>query len=276
MDRLTIFHNDNGTIRDLTNDLESYGRDPVVFDYTLGEDYLYIGYEKQIERFYVEMNVDDDQNTDLSMEYFNGTTWEPVTGLIDQTKGFIRSGFVIFDRMEDHTSSEVDSITRYWLRISFSATLNPLTAIQGINIVFSDDEDLKEVWNDIDEFKLEDQRSFILKHQSSKKEIIQDLRNGGRRKIKKNSERFNHINAFDLILIDEEVREASKYLTLANIFFNVSNDPDGVHRENARKMEAKYANAINNFYDVSIDDDDDGKEDSTEHVAIRSKIFRRI
>lgn len=273
-DRLTIFYDDDGTFVDLTEEMEDFGRDSFVVPMVSSEDKLYIGFYKPFSRFYIEMEAPDDQSATILMEQYT-TSWNQNETLRDKTRGMSRSGFMMFEPLDGWSKTTINGKEMFWVRLFTDTDFNILTSIQGIGMIFSTDEDLIEEYSDIKtDFLPDGFDSFILKHQSARKDIMQEIRNRGRRKVDSDNN-LVHVTAFDVLLPDSELRQASKYLALSKIFFNVSNDPDGVYRENARKYEEKYASAFDYFY-LSLDVDDDGVKDEGESLAFRVGTIRRV
>ena len=81
------------------------------------------------------------------------------------------------------------------------------------------------------------------------------------------------LDQFDLHNFDE-VRQASKYLALANIFFNESDAVDDKWQQKGDGFLRKYADAINlNF--LSIDENDDGTMQNSESNSVQFiKVLR--
>ncbi len=86
---------DNGSLTDVSYYMLSFGRDPLDFAFT-STDELYFGRVKPFSAIFVEMAVANTAITALTVEYFNGSAYVPVTGLIDDTQGFTRNGFIQF------------------------------------------------------------------------------------------------------------------------------------------------------------------------------------
>ena len=93
-EKLKILFSDNGSITDISDLLSNFRRDTVEIEFTAAEDYLYVGFEKPVNTFYVELNTPAPDNAMLSMEYHDGTSWVALEGFFDDTKGFSRSGFI--------------------------------------------------------------------------------------------------------------------------------------------------------------------------------------
>ena len=70
------------------------------------------------------------------------------------------------------------------------------------------------------------------------------------------------------MLESKEVEEASKFLALSKIFYEIHDSDDDVYFNKAKRFETKYNEAMN-LYLLSLDSNDDGVEDNTERAAIQ-------
>lgn len=281
INRLDVQLDDNGTFSDLTLDQESFVSDSSTFTYTTAQDKLYIGFKKPINAFYAEFGTANTNAAVMSVKFYNGTAFAAVTGQIDRTKGFTRSGFVEWDRNLDDEASLVISgspaiaTDQYWYEITFDATTTA-TVMNGLSILFSDDNDLLEDEPLITDFLPSGETTFVKFHQAARNRIMSDLQNRGiRTRPTQNLELvqvgehgsfsdFRQVTAFDL-LERTELKQASKYLCLSKIYFFMSDNPDDTYMMNSAKYEKDYDKAMNKFY-LSIDFDQDGKADSFEKV----------
>lgn len=273
-EKLTILFSDNNSFSDLSDILANFRRDNISLSIVSSEDYIYIGFEKPINTFYMELVSSSESDVGLNLEYYNETAWMPVVGLDDDTKGFSRSGFVRWDRnQENESKSTVNSVEQYFYRVSFDTDIATLD-LRGLGIVFSDDEDLKERVFEIDKYLPQDETSHILSHVAAKKEIIQQLRVDGRYKQNLNDGRYKDISSFDLLDISQ-VNEASKLLTLAIIFFSCSDADDDIYMTKSKHFRTLYNIAMKTFY-LNLDTDDDGISDRHEEMASNNpSLFRR-
>lgn len=272
--RFTILHDDNGNIRDLSHDLADFGRDSVLLDYVAAEDAFYIGLYKPFDLLYFEMAIADDAQASMDVKYFNGSSFVSVGEFIDDSKGLIRSGFVEWEKPSDWDVETINGQELYWIRLDFSIDLNPLTELQGIGIVWSTDQDLKEEYYEILDCLPAGASSFILKHQASKKQIVQDIRNQGKRKQGKKGS-ISHITEFDFLKPEEELRQASKFLTLSKIFFNIHDDTDGIYTSLAKDYKEKFEGSFENLL-LTLDFDDDGIVDNNEELVTSTITLRRV
>lgn len=234
----------------------SFGRDsfPCPLDEAGGA--LYFGLYKPFGAVYVEMEVVNAVRANLSISYWNGTGWASVSNTIDETRGLSRSGFIQLDRPKDWKKTTVNGLDAFFLKMVSDADLSPETTIQGMNLVFSDDQDLVGVYPSILNFLEETEKSFILRHETARDDIVQWVRNSG--EIKKSVELGAHaqIQSWDLLEI-EEVRNWSKYLVLANIFSGLQSKDGSIWLQKAEEYTKRASDSRAAFY-LSLDTNDDG------------------
>lgn len=276
MARLTIKYSDNGVFTDYSSELENFLRDSATITMVSGEDVIYVGYYKPVNEFYVAMSTKNTESINLSVKYYNGSSYTAVTNLHDGTNNLLRDGFIKFDNnIDDQELSTVDSVELYWYEISADADTSAMV-ITGINQLFSDDLDIEEDEPGIiaSAYYPDTYTSYLLYHQSVRNDIVQHLRNEGHRKYNDGVTDWKNINQFD-IHDREELRTASKYKVLGKIYFNLSDSPDDKYFQKYLVYE-KMANEALNLFFLSLDSDDDGKEDDFERVALKFGRIIRI
>lgn len=257
---------------DHSRPLENYLSDSVVETILTGET-LDIGYYKPFSDLYVELATTPPAvSNNLLGSYYNGS-WTSLN-LYDRTNGLSRSGFIKFEKedYEDWKKTTLHGKELYWLRLSVDT--NDLVNIQfiGINLVFADDTDLKEGYSDINEFLPENSPSFIGYHQEARNYILTYLRNKG--ETIKTQSQYKMLDQFDLHNF-EEVRQAAKYLVLANIFYNESDSVDDKWKQKGDGFFKKYSEAINVSF-LSIDENDNGKVENNESNAYQYIKVQRL
>lgn len=254
--KLTVLHDDNSSFVDHSKNAIDYARDTFSVEMVAAEDFIYIGYYKPISAVYVSMNTASTTDTTLDGEYWNGSAWTELVGYGDDSRALQRSGFIQWDRNQtDEEATTVNGSELFWYRFTIGAD-SSVCVLNGINIVFSDDEDLKKELFEYQEFLPTNETSFLLNHVSARDEIIQHIRNSGRYKQNQNNGRNLDLNAFDVLNINQ-LNKASAYLVMANIMANVLTDPDGLFREKERYYRGKFNSAMDLFY-LDLDTDDNG------------------
>ncbi len=267
---LVFYHDDNSTFIDHTNDSRDYLRDDFQINFTNTEDKLYIGLYKPFNQSYFELKTPSGTDVNLTAEYWDGTTYQTLK-LMDDSKGFTRSGFITFDKPSDWASNEINSDTKYYIRLNADSFI---IDIQGANTVFSDDNDLRQDVRCIDEYTQGSDTSFIAYHVNARNEIIQTLRNGGNSTRLSDTISAENLTKWDILEVGE-IRQAAKYLALSKIFYDTSENIDDKQYQRAIDYNQKFGEAFK-LYRMSIDKNDDGISDDEEKTQLRGmRIHKR-
>lgn len=272
--RLTIKFDDNSSFTDYSMQAFDYGRDTFQITMVAAEDYLYIGYEKPFHCVYVDLTTANTNANTFTAQFYNGTTWVNLDGFYDETKGFTRSAFIRWNKNQtNQAATTINSLSKFYVRLRPSVD-HSATTISGISVVFSDDQDLKQEFFQIDRFLPTGQATHILHHVAARDEIIQKLKNDGRAKVNLSSGEYKDLDMWD-ILEHEQIRNASKYLTLSKIFFNRSDAPDDIYMNRSEKFRSLFNKAIDLFF-LDLDQDDDGLKDPEEQLTSATmSLYRR-
>lgn len=249
------------TTTDISFFMLNYGRDPIGFHFH-STHYVYFGKNKPFNSIYVEMHKESTVSTTLTVEYWNGSAYVPVSNLVDDTKVFMRSGFIQFDKPTNWAKSTVGFDSQYFLRMHVASDLSNSTEVQGMNLVYSDDQDLNGIYPGVSSYLSGLEKTFILRHENSRNLIVQDIRNLGFRKYK---DKYQNIDAWDLLEI-EEVNLWSAYLTLSNIFSSLQSNQSDLFKQKAEEYRE-----MAEFYKaqtyLTLDTNDDGLVDSNESAG---------
>lgn len=280
--RLFVFHDDNSSFSDFSNEAQDYSRDNFSLELVNAEDYLYIGYNKPINAVYLELETANTNANTLDIEYFEddgggSPDFVDIPSFLDETKGFTRNGFITWERnLTDEAKTTINSQEAFWYRIRPSADFSAGTSVRGLNIVFADDQDLKTVVPNIlssNKFLATGQTSHILAHVAARDAIVQDLRNNGKFKVDLNTGRLKDFNEFDLLKISQ-FREAAKFKALVVIFEDLSDATNDFYSNRAVKFEREYNKSMEMVF-ANIDLDNDGLQDSFEELAPNNPMVVR-
>lgn len=268
-----ILFSDNTVFSDLSMSLLNFGADSESMVVVATEDKLYFGRYKPFRALYVELGVANTNASSMTVKYYDGATssFLSVTDLIDETKGFTRSGFVQFKNPASDLNSTlwpqnaINGVTRNWVEITFSANFSVGTTIKGMNLVYSDDKDLNRVYDGVSNYFRSGTVSGILYHEQSRKEIVNALRKDGKFKINNSTAEIKNIDEWDFHNI-EEINLWSTYLALSSIFDNISTSADDKNAALSNKFYNK-SQAMKQAYYLTIDKNDDGKVDTFERLG---------
>lgn len=271
---LFVLHDDDGTFIDHTKAARDFLRDEFSVSFVSAEDKIYLGLYKPFYASYIELATPVAAGTGLTISaaYSNGSGFTAVE-IGDDTNGFERNGFIQWDReLDDWEAQDVDGDSRFWLQLSVSGDFS--ATFDGINLVFSDDNDLLQEQRGIDDFRAAGDTSFIAYHVSSRNEIIQNLVNSGYATKVNGADKINGLAKWDLNRIGQ-IRQASKYLTLAKINFDVSSEVDDKYYQRWRDYMSEYQEAMRVYY-LSLDSNDDGKEQVVENRFFRTVEITKV
>lgn len=259
---------------DLSLKVKDYLNNEVTLPLDVGQ-FLYVGYYKPFKNMFIYFSELNTVAAAITLEYYDGNDWVELPDVIDETENFIKSGFVNFPRPANWKVQTVDGDELFYIRIKTDTALTPTTKLKGLNILFSNDDDLIGIRSNIVS-KHNNGNSWVEKHEAARKHIVQQLRNLGYRKVKQATDSpiyfeeekedqkvYSNLTQFDL-LEPFELREASKFLALSYIYLDeLSDEEDDKWYRNGIRHEQRGYEALNTFM-LKIDVDDDGKEDIEE------------
>jgi hypothetical protein len=286
--KMTVFRYDTSatTYYNLSKEAYEYQRDTLAIPLETA-DFLYMGRRKPFYAIYADVNASypNAVSCTLTAEYYNGTAWTALTLAVEDTKGFERSGFIKWEAPTDANGDEVwESVTinsadKYFVRLIVSANLTSTTKLNGLNIIFADDEDLKrEDYNilallpeDADEVAA---TSHILTHVASREFIVDHIKRSGKVKTDSVTGDIVDTDEWDLLEVNQ-VRQASVFKSLSKIYFAASDNPEDIYWKKYEQYERLYTDAIG-LYLLTLDTNDDGVASASEKASIMAGgIFTR-
>jgi hypothetical protein len=256
----------------ISQDMESFTSDSLQISIPVGGA-LEIGYYKPINSMWLEITPNAIAKN-FVLKYFNGSTFVEIPEAVDTTKDLKRSGWIKWNRnLSNESKTTLHGKSLYWYKLELESSADDPTIIEfeGINLVFSNDDDLSEEFPGISDLLPEGQASFINFHQAARKDIITHFRNQG--KFVGSSSPKN-IDQWDLLDFTE-VREASKFLVLSKIMQWRSDATDDKFYQKHQDYLAKYGEKINLAF-LSLDSNDDGQEEPAEKTAINIMSVQRL
>jgi hypothetical protein len=228
-----------------------------------------IGYYKPISDLYFEIESSTNASETITLSYF--TPSKETLSAIDETYSLKRSGFISWDRTGiSSTKTTRNGHELHWYTIEFSGDFT--CVINGINLVFSNDEDLKDEYPDIHLHLPKDASSFIRFHKSARDKILTDINNMNIRKTTSIYSR-RRINQFDLLDLNE-IRQVSKYTTLGLIFKWVSDNIDDKYLQDSNK-NLSLASSLMEMPQLSLDLDDDGVKNNYQNASVLTVMTRQ-
>lgn len=252
---------------DISNDMSSFSRDEVDFLLTAAQT-LHVGFRKAFALAYFELSTPNTTPAILNAFYdIEGGT--KTLDIIDETKGFTRSGFIKFTRPTDMVSTSEQGIEKNYIHIKTDADMSVGTKIKGVGIVFCNNQDLIDIRSNVIS-KLNGGNSLISKIALARDHIIDEMNQQGNVKIVKDSSLsvsggvvLSEINEFDFLKIDQ-LRIACAYQALGHFFLEEKSDKADDKWEVQGKRFMEVAGRRVESYLLNLDLDDDGEVDDSE------------
>jgi hypothetical protein len=256
---------------DLTYKTREFGRDEVSIILDADTDFLYVGYSKPINCFFLNHNSNGVAEAITALKYYNGTSWVSVSNLEDDTLGLSRPGLLRWDReLVGQVASLIDGVTKFWYKLSTNTNKATLK-LSGINVTFASDFDLtlEQPFATQSEM-LGGLTSHILIHTAVRNEIIQYFKGKDYYKLDSNGVKQD-LTCWDLMEIGE-VNQAAIMLALSKIFFNFSDSKDDIWSSKAYEYRGRYQKFIDKA-SITIDFNDNGIIESNENKSAKINTF---
>jgi hypothetical protein len=254
-----IFYSDNGTLRDMSVNLNNFASGTEVIPLVATEDYIYIATDMPFNHKYFLVSTPNDVTSVVSVDIWWSRTWDPAFDVIDQTNGFKNSGILQWTSNRLHGwSSELDSqdvtgisviglYNMYWLRLKVSVSLKATTALQFVGNKFSNDTVLAAYYPDLSNSNLKTafaagKTTWDDQHFIASETIVRDL------------QKRNIIISQNQILSYEILKEAACHKVAEIIYTALGRSYD----EN-RKQARKYYDETLNVKKFEVDLDADGR-----------------
>jgi len=244
-------------------------------DYVLAlqtTDALYLGYTGPFASRYFQVGVANSVVSTISIQYWNGTSFEDVDDVVDQTSSggiaFAQSGFISWVNKGDWKARSLPGIDLdvelFWVKLSVSVNLSGTTALKSVLNVFSDDTILRAYFPELvsdSNYLPSGKTNFLDQHIAAKDLIVLRLK---QRKL---------IQSESQIIDPNDVAIASVYAAAMLILQPIATSPDSqALLESARKGFDSEISKVT----FAVDVDGDGIVDDSERMQSFSVgVFRR-
>lgn len=163
MDTRVIFE-DNTTQKDYTKECADYfNNNANAFGYVVTDDYLYLGSAFPFNHLYFKFGTANTATETLSVDIWDGNSWGSAVEVFDETEtggaSFAQDGYIEWNPDRSKGWSREDTVSasgnqtipnfgtlkiydHYWVRFSFSGSLDAGTTLAWIGNRFSNDDDL--------------------------------------------------------------------------------------------------------------------------------------
>lgn len=233
---------------------------------------FYIGYHGKFASRYIQVDTANTNASVMSVQYWDGDSWEDVDDFIDQTsfggKTLAQSGFISWVNKNDWKLSSQTGIDTevefFWIKIKVSANLSAGTKIQSVLNLYSDDSMLRAYYPELitDANYLPSGRTNFLEQHVSAKDLVV-VRSKQRRLIEDESQIVD-INAVSLAAV-----HAVAWIILNPI---AASEETRALRDNALSQ----FNSEMNQLSLDIDTNKDGIITIAERNALSSTRIQRL
>jgi len=251
---------------EITNPLKNGLNTAVSIDVLIGNTDIEVKSEKPLSKIYFDITCAHDGS--LSLLYFNGVALSSVTDVNDSTIDLKSPGFISWVNESDNAVA--GGLYRYVFRIS-GVTADVVASLKFVGMIFSEDFDLKNEYPGVSEYLYSPDTSFVRFHVAAKDDIVSYFRGRGKRV---DDTEPRDITEFDF-LEPEQIRTASKFITLSKIFFMASDAVEDKYYEMFKDYKNQGYGALDLFY-LTLDEDGDGAIDTNEKAAIQPLIIHRV
>lgn len=165
-----VIYSNNSVLSDLSINLNDYRTGTETIDYTLNQDYIFIGSFLPFNHKHIDISTANDVTSAITVSIWDGTTWNAAVDVIDRTsvggKSLAQDGIISWSTEITKTwarqqkSTDVTGLSgtniynMYWVRFSFNATLKVTTALRYIGQKFHDDDILYMYYPDLNNSSL--------------------------------------------------------------------------------------------------------------------------
>jgi hypothetical protein len=238
LSKLTVLHDDNGSFSNHTENAADYLRDTFNMSLHATEDYLYLGYMKPFNSAFLAFAAANINANTLTAQYYDGSSWVSLD-LTDESKGMTRDGFLFWNK-ELMKATTISGINKFYIRLRPSAT-HSATVVKGINLIFADDNALKQEFFEADHQDLlpPGETSHLVNHVGARNSLLQMLRNKGYIKQTDGSTQQQNITQWDLMDLFE-TKQAAVMLTLSKIFFMLSDSQEDTWWAKYKEYQDKF------------------------------------
>jgi hypothetical protein len=275
-----VIYGDDGTLIDLTKELNNAFSGEKALSVIAAEDYLYIGGDLPFNHRYIVVDSTNKNSltSSLGVEIYDGSNWNAAVDVIDYTASsggasLNQSGWIrwTLDRNkawgQESTTEDITALSDlkvydfYWLRLKWDSDLTPNTTLKYVGHKFADDEALYAEYPDLNNSDLlaaweTGKSDWEEQHLSAAEYVIQELRK-------------NKLIWTRNQVLDWETYSIAGVHKCAEIIYNGFGD-DFI--ENKRAAKANFKEAMVGPFNV--DRDEDGRVDEREKEDLKGIVRR--
>ena len=274
-----FIYSNNGTLEDFTTEVNRYESGTAVITFVSATDSIYVGSSLPFNHVYFKMGTVVNLITaNMSISVWDGSDFNPVVEIIDETDALSQSGYVWFvpgknegwgreDTVDGNGAELVTGLgdqviyDKYWLKIDFDTDLTPSLDIDWMGQLFSNDADLAVEFPDLVRANMlaatTGNASYEPQHVRASTLIIQDLK---RKNIMLNKNQ---------ILVHEDLINTS-IVKVAEIIFGMLGDD---YEKNKTDARAEYIERLDNSLPV-IDINGNARVEPKEEIPRYGRLSR--
>lgn len=270
-----VIFSDNGTLYDISGELNDYRTGTYTLPIVAAEDALYVGCEFPFNHKYFDVSTANTSTAALgTISYWDGSTWRAAVDVRDETstggKTLAQDGAISWALDPDHNtwvrkddSTDLAALSTgprifdlYWLKITFGSNLYASTALAYLGECFNTDTELASYYPDTAKANLKtawNVSNWQGHAYQAAEEIVKELR---RQSVLKRREQIMDASLFTIPAIHKA----------ASIIYG---GLGSAYRDAAALAEEKYRKSLDlNYFEV--DADGSGTVDPVErHVSVR-------
>lgn len=166
---------------EITQSTQDPTANPTAFVMTTA-DFLYVGFPGKFASRHFAFTTANTNTTTLTVEYWDGDSWETVKDLVDETQGFTQDGFCSWINQDDWkttTVAPINDVELYYVRFSVSADLSAGTSLQSVLNLYSDDSLLRRYYPELvsdTRYLPPGRTNFLEQHLAAKDRVVLRLK----------------------------------------------------------------------------------------------------
>lgn len=185
---LRVFHKSGSTWTDVTEAMRIFGGVNLSVAWNSAVDSLYLGLPHKFSNRYIKTLGAPTPASAVTASYWNGSAWANFESFLDETDGFIKSGFIQWEERPEWRSAKPADVTdlagnipftdlMYWIKLTRAVTLgvgDPIV-IDAIKFLMSDDRSIATIYPEINQYLPTGQTDWLKQHELAKDSIIGSL-----------------------------------------------------------------------------------------------------
>lgn len=271
-----VFFSDNGTLNDLTLNLNDFRSGTEVIDLVAAEDYIYVASFLPFNHKQFDVGVVNETSTTVSVDIWDGSDWEPAQDVIDRTSvggvSLAQDGVISWTPDPDkywnreYESTDITGLSgtriyeMFWVRFKWSADFTPTMSLQFIGQKFANDSDLYSIYPDLNNTSLQaafasGKTDWNEQHYIAAEHIVRDL--------KKNHSIISSSQILDFDLFEETSIHAAAMV----IYWGLG------QFERHDNAKAKYTENLKQGF-LNLDVNGDGRLEPVERIITQGFLTR--